>query len=124
MLPDMELAEAITPAQVLSLAEEMDVNPAVAIIEKFRREGGDDTELAQAIRAVKLKEEAKKWAYAVISLVMLCLMPAYTVFYKDFVCSVRACVCVCVCACVRACVHACVQSHHIFSLIFLFYYSL
>ena len=97
MLPDMELAETITPAQVLSLAEEVDVNPAVAIIEKFRRKGGDDTELAQAIRAVKLKEEAKKWAYAVISLVhnYVMLDTSIYVFYKDFVCSMCVWVGVC-----------------------------
>ena len=59
-MPDLELAETIPFAQLISLAEEMDVNPAVAILEKFRRNGGDDTELAQALRAVKLKEEAKK----------------------------------------------------------------
>ena len=56
VLPDLELAEKITPAhsQVVSLAEEMNINPAAALLEKFRRDGGDDTEL------VLKEEEAKK----------------------------------------------------------------
>ena len=59
-MPDLELAETITPAQVVSLAKEMGINPVAALLEKFRRDGGDDTELIQALQAMELKEEEAK----------------------------------------------------------------
>ena len=59
MLPDQELARTTSPAIAVSLAEELEINPAAAILQLFRKSGGDDTELAQALSALKQKEEAK-----------------------------------------------------------------
>ena len=55
-----ELASTIPPSMVLSLAEELEVNPAVAILHQFRRNDGDDSELTQAVVIVKEREEATR----------------------------------------------------------------
>ena len=56
MIPDQELARTISPAMAFSLAQELEVSLAAAVLQLFRKNGGDDTELAQAFSALKRKE--------------------------------------------------------------------
>ena len=41
---------------VLSLAEELEVDPTLAILRQFQRNGGDFTEMLQAVEIMKRKE--------------------------------------------------------------------
>ena len=55
-----DLARTIPPSMVLSLAEELEVDPATAILHQFYWDLGDDSELTQAVEIVKEREEATR----------------------------------------------------------------
>ena len=45
---------------MISSAEELEVNPAAAILHEFQGNDGDDSELAHDVEIVKQREEAKR----------------------------------------------------------------
>ena len=54
----LQLTKSISPEVVFDLADSLEVNPLTAVIHQYRRIGGDDVVLVQALSDMKLTTQS------------------------------------------------------------------
>ena len=73
----MKCPSLLTADALVVLAEKLKVNPLAAIVDQFRRNGGDDVELSQAVSDVRKTITTKQLVHVLLLYVMSCELYYY-----------------------------------------------